>query len=51
MIFYEYKRMTFGQQTKSYTVAKTEFLLIGSQHKLTNLDSKPSVNIGYDSIN
>ena len=31
-------------------VAKTEFLLIGSHHKLNNLDSQPSVNIGHDSI-
>jgi hypothetical protein len=30
--------------------AKTEFLLIGSHHKLNNLDSQPSVNIGHDSI-
>ena len=34
----------------SLNVAKTEFLLIGSHHKLNNLDSKPSVNIGHDSI-
>ena len=32
----------------SLNVAKTEFLLIGSHHKLNNLDSKPSVNIGHD---
>ena len=34
----------------SLNVAKTEFLFIGSHHKLNNLDSKPSVNIGHDSI-
>ena len=34
----------------SLNVAKTEFLLIGSHHKLNNLDSQPSVNIGHDSI-
>jgi hypothetical protein len=51
MISFTNKRMIFGQQTWSYSVAKTEFLLIGSQLKLTNLDSKPSVNIGYNSIN
>ena len=34
----------------SLKVAKTEFLLIGSHHKLNNLDSQPSVNIGHDSI-
>ena len=42
--------MAFGQQTVSLNVAKTEFLLIGSHHKLNNLDSQPSVNIGHDSI-
>jgi hypothetical protein len=34
----------------SLNVAKTEFLFIGSHHKLNNLDSQPSVNIGHDSI-
>ncbi|CAB4040518.1 Hypothetical predicted protein, partial [Paramuricea clavata] len=34
----------------SLNVAKTEFLLIGSHHKLNNLDSQSSVNIGHDSI-
>ena len=34
----------------SLNVAKTEFLLIGSHHKLNNLDSQPCVNIGHDSI-
>ena len=34
----------------SLDVGKTEFLLIGSHHKLNNLDSQPSVNIGHDSI-
>ena len=34
----------------SLNVAKTEFLLIGSHHKLNNLDLQPSVNIGHDSI-
>ena len=34
----------------SLNVAKTEFLLIGSDHKLNNLDSQPCVNIGHDSI-
>ena len=34
----------------SLNVAKTEFLLTGSHHKLNNLDSQPSVNIGHDSI-
>ncbi|CAB3994585.1 Hypothetical predicted protein [Paramuricea clavata] len=32
----------------SLNVAKTEFLLIGSHHKLNNLDSEPSVNIGHN---
>jgi hypothetical protein len=32
------------------SLAKTEFRLIGSHHKLNNLDSQPSVNIGHDSI-
>ena len=35
---------------QSLNVAKTEFLLIGSHHKLNNLDSQPSVSIGHDSI-
>ena len=34
----------------SLNVAKTESLLIGTHHKLNNLDSQPSVNIGHDSI-
>ena len=34
----------------SLNVAKTEFLFIGSHHKLNNLDSQPCVNIGHDSI-
>ena len=34
----------------SLNVAKTGFLLIGSHHKLNNLDSQASVNIGHDSI-
>ena len=34
----------------SLNVAKTEFLLIGLQHKLNNLDFQPSVKIGYDCI-
>jgi hypothetical protein len=35
---------------QSLNVAKTEFLLIGSHHKLNNLDSQPPVSIGHDSI-
>ena len=34
----------------SLNVAKTEFILIASNHKLNNLDSQPSINIGHDSI-
>ncbi len=34
----------------SLNVAKTEFLLIGSHHKLNNLDFQPSVKTGYDCI-
>ena len=41
--------MAFGQKL-SLNIAKTKFLLIGSHHKLNNLDSQPSVNIGHHSI-
>ncbi len=34
----------------SLNVAKTEFLLIGSHHKLNNLDFQPSIKIGCDCI-
>ncbi len=41
--------MAFDQQIKS-KCCKTEFLLIGSHHKLNNLDIQTSVKIGYDCI-
>ena len=33
-----------------FNVAKTEFRLIGSHHKLNNLDSQPSGKIGCDRL-